>query len=266
MTRSIFIFLLFVTVSCQKEYTVHASEESTAGMAFLKIIHASPNFRALTGQQDTFNIYIGGLKVNGATFTYNSIFPAAGTNTYMAVEPGLKEIRLTVPGVVKTDSVNIYSFNKQMEAGKYYTFMITDSINAASRDSSRIFVEDSYSTPPAGYISIRFIHTVMNDTVDKKVDLFSYAKNSTIISNVSRDSVSSYISLGYNLQTVDTFYVTRAATSGTALSARIILAKQAFTTTNIVGATDQRCFTLYYKGNGNLTTGTKPRALAGFVH
>lgn len=260
MTRYIFIFLLLVTVSCQKEYTVHVSEESTAGVAFLKVVHASPNFRIITGKQDTFNIYIGGQKVNGNALSYNSNFPVAGTNTYMAVNAGIQEIRLA------TDSLDIYSLNKQLEAGKHYTFMITDSINTASRDSSRIFVEDAYSMPSAGGIKIRFIHAVINDTAGKKVDLFSYAKNSTVISNVSPDSVSSFMSLGYNPQTADTFYVTRTATAGTPLSARIILAKQAFNATNITGAAEQRCFTLYYKGDGNLTTGTKARTLTGFVH
>lgn len=260
MTRYIFIVLLLITVSCQKEYTVHVSEESTAGVAFLKIVHASPNFRSITGKQDTFNIYIGGRKVNGNALSYNSIFPVAGTNTYIAVNAGLQEIRLA------TDSLSIYSMNKQLEAGKRYTFMITDSINTASRDSSRIFVEDAYTIPAAAGIRIRFIHAVINDTVDKKVDLFSYAKNSAVISNVSRDSVSGFMLLGYNPQTADTFYVTRAATAGTPLSARIILAKQTFNATNIIGAGDQRCFTLYYKGDGNLTTGIKARTLAGFVH
>jgi hypothetical protein len=248
MTRYILIVLLFV--SCQKEYTVHASEESTLAMAFLKVIHAAPKL-------DTFNLYIGGQKMNGSALRYNSIFPIAGTNTYLAVKPGMQEIRLA------TDSINIYSLNKQLEAGKYYTFMITDSVNTADRDSSRIFVEDAYTMPVPGAVRIRFIHAVMNDTT---VDLFSYAKNNTIITNVSPDSVSSFILLGYNQQTVDTFYVTRAAAAGTSLAARTVLAKLAFNSTNVAGAADQRSFTLYYKGDGSLVTGVKARALAGFVH
>ena len=190
----------------------------------------------------------------------------AGTNTYMAVDAGMQEIRFSVPGVVNTDSVNIYTLNKQLEAGKHYTFMITDAIKTAGKDSARIFVEDAYTLPAAGNIRIRFIHAVINDTAGKKVDLFSYARNSTVISDVSPDSVSGFIQLGYNQQTADTFYVTRAAAAGTPLSARLILAKQAFNATNITGATDQRCFTLYYKGDGNITSGNKARTLAGFVH
>ena len=248
MTKYILIMLLFI--SCQKEYTVHASEESTQAMAFLKVVHASPKL-------DTFNIYISGQKMNGTALRYNSIFPIAGTNTYMVVKPGLQEIRLA------TDSLNIYSLNKLLEAGKRYTFMITDAVNTTDKDSSRIFVEDAYAMPVPGAVRVRFIHAVMNDTT---VDLFSYAKNATVISNVTPDSVSSFILLGYNQQTVDTFYVTRAAAAGTALSARTVLAKLAFNSTNIAGAADQRSFTLYYKGDANVVTGVRARALAGFVH
>lgn len=253
MTRSILILLLFITASCRKEYTVHASEENPSGMAFLKVIHASPKL-------DTFNIYIGGQKMNGTSLKYNSIFPVTGTNTYMAVKPGVQEIRLA------TDSLNIYSFNKQLDAGKYYTFMITDALNTTDKDSARIFVEDVYSMPVPGAVRLRFIHAVINDTAGLKVDLFSYAKNATIISGINPDSVSSFMSLGFNQQTPDTFYVTRAAAAGTALSARIVLAKLAFNSTNIAAVADQRTITLYYKGDANLATGAKARSLAGFVH
>lgn len=250
MTRSIFIILLFAVVSCQKEYTIHASEEGLSAMAFLKVVHASPKL-------DTFNLYVGGQKMNGTALRYNSIFPAAGTNTYMAVKPGQQEIKLA------TDSGSIYSFNKQLEAGKYYTFLITDALNTTEKDSARIFVEDVYSMPVAGAVRIRFIHAVINDAA---VDLFSYAKNATVITNVNPDSVSSFMLLGYNQQTADTFYVTRAAAAGTSLSARTVLAKLAFNSTNIINAADQRSITLYYKGDATVTTGVKARALSGFVH
>jgi hypothetical protein len=255
MNRNIIILLLLITASCQKEYTIHASEESIGGVAYLKVIHASPNFKP-----DSFNIYIGDQKVNGTAFRYGSIFPVAGTNTYMTVKSGMQKISLS------TDSVNGYTLNKILEAGKHYTFMITDSVNTAGRDSSRIFVEDALSQPPAGAIRVRFIHAVTNDTAGKKVDLFSYAKNSTVISGVSPDSVSGFITLGINLQTADTFYVTRAAAAGIPLSARLVLAKLTFNSTNIPGTNDQRSYTLYYKGDANVATGTKARALVGFVH
>jgi hypothetical protein len=244
MKRIIFIVLLF---ACQKEYTIHATEEGTANMAFLKVIAASPNF------VDTFNISIDGEKVNGAGLKYGSMFPITG---YMAIKPGLRKIGLG----------DAYSVDKQLEAGKRYTFMITDAVRTAARDSARILVEDAFVNPSAGSIRMRFIHAVMNDTADKKVDLFSYAKNGKVVSAISPDSVGAYITLGINLQTADTFYVTRGATAGTPLSGRIVLAKLAFNSSSISGAGDRRCFTLYYRGDGNVTSGTKARTLAGYVH
>jgi hypothetical protein len=139
--------------------------------------------------------------------------------------------------------------------------MITDSIKS-TRDSSRIFVEDVYKTPSPGYVNIRFINTVIKDT--GKVDLFSYAKGATIATRIKPDSMSGFLSIGFNPQTPDTFYITRTLPKDTAapLSWRTVLAKMVFNSTNVANLSTQRTVTLYYKGD----TTAKSRALSGFVH
>jgi len=47
-----------------------------------------------------------------------------------------------------------------------YSLIITDSIKSA-RDSSQIFVQDSWINPAPGYINVRLVHAVLNDTVAK---------------------------------------------------------------------------------------------------
>jgi hypothetical protein len=92
------------------------------------------------------------------------------------------------------------------------------------------------------------------------VDIFSYARNNTVITNVPPGLVTPFFSLGFNAGVADTFYVTRPAVAGTPLANRIVLSKLAF------GAANQRTYTLYYKGDANLTTGTKARTLSSYVH
>jgi hypothetical protein len=155
--------------------------------------------------------------------------------------------------VVNADSVTIWSLPKYLAPGKYYTFMITDSLNS-TRDSNRIFVQDVYTPAVVSYINLRFIHAVVNDTPGKTVDLWSYARNAAIISKVKPDSVSSFLLAGVNPSVADTLYVRR---TGTTLN----LAKLLF------APTPQRTYTLYYYGDGNITTaGKKPRTLASYGH
>ncbi|MBS1565631.1 MAG: hypothetical protein JST39_14675, partial [Bacteroidetes bacterium] len=133
-------------------------------------------------------------------------------------------------------------------------------------DSSQIFVQDYWIQPAAGYINLRLMHAVLNDTVGKTVDLFSYAKNTTIFTGIKPGQTTAFSAVGYNYQTPDTFYVTRSGVpAATPLSSRLILAKLLFVPIS-TGAVPQRTFTLYYKGDGNLTSGTKARSLASYIN
>ena len=272
------VFIFFVAAyACKKTFIINTPYQVVdSTKAYLKIIHASPFFRLSTGAQDTFNVYLGNIRLNNVPFlTYGGLFPNAVnpntstiTNTYMAVPAGLQQFHFSIPGVIKQDSVQLFAFTKNLNPGSFYTLLITDSI-LSKRDSSRIFVQDVFTTPLPGNISLRFIHAVLNDTVGKKVDVFSYARNTTILTNIPPDSTTAFQSLGYNTGVVDTFYVTRSLAPGqpsnTPLANRTILAKLPFST-NLTGASPQRVFTLYYKGNANLTTGTKARTLSSYIN
>jgi hypothetical protein len=272
------VFMFFVAAyACKKTFIINTPYQVVdSTKAYLKIIHASPFFRLSTGAQDTFNVYLGNIRLNNVSFlTYGGLFPNAVnpntstiTNTYMAVPAGLQQFHFSIPGVIKQDSVQLFAFTKNLNPGSFYTLLITDSI-LLKRDSSRIFVQDVFTTPLPGNISLPFIHAVLNDTVGKKVDVFSYARNTTILTNIPPDSTTAFQSLGYNTGVVDTFYVTRSLAPGqpsnTPLANRTILAKLPFST-KLTGASPQRVFTLYYKGNANLTTGTKARTLSSYIN
>jgi hypothetical protein len=259
---SLFVAGTMAFMACQKEAKVNGAYETTDGSAFLRVVNAAPSFRQVFNLPDSFNVYVNGAKVSSPFLTYASTFPASGTNFgYLAVPPGLQQIKLSVNGFSSTnyDSTLITNFTKVFQAGQYYTLLVTDSIKSP-KDSSQMFLPDVYTKPLPGNVAIRFVHTVWNDTATKTVDLYSYARNNTVLTNYKPGQISGFTALGYNIGVADTFYVTRNAPAGTLLANRIVLAKLA------LGVTNQRVYTLYFRGDGNLTTGTKARSLASYLH
>lgn len=257
MKKNILVLIISILLiqlsSCERDYTLLDPVQRTDGLSYLAIIDASPNFRTIFGQPDSFNVFINGNKISGFTpgskppvLTFGATFPSTTTGFgYVAIPSGPQQIKLSVSGVNNADSIPIVTFNKVFEPDKQYTFMITDNIKSAN-DSAQIFVEDDYTFPPTdGYYNLRFIDAVTNDTA--AVDLFSYARNAVIFSNVTPGGISAFTQLGSNLQTTDTLYVTRTASSKTPLSARTILGKMAFQAGN------QKSYTVYLRGDFTIT-------------
>jgi hypothetical protein len=174
---------------------------------------------------------------------------------YVSVPAGTQPIKLSVAGVVNPDSIPIQTFTKTLVANQMYTLMITDSINS-SRDSSQIFVQDSYLQPTTGYFNLRFIHAVWNDTAGKTIDIWSARNNRNIFTSVKPGAVTPFSTYPYNAILNDTFFVRR---SGTLIG---------LDTLSAVSFGNQRTYTLYYKGDANINVNSKVkrRHLATYVH
>ncbi len=277
MKYYLIIFLIgsVLLVACKRDYNGIATyQPADSSLAYLKFVHASPNFRQIFGTRDSFNIYIGSQKLNGTLLSYNAVYPFSVNSstttisaTYSAVPAGAQTIKFSIPGVNGLDSSTVFSVNKSLQAGRYYTFLLTDSIKS-SYDSSQIFMQDYIAPLLTGFINLRFVNAVLNDTTGKTVDIFSYARNAVIFGNFKPGGISGFGSYNYNPSVVDTLYVTRPVASSTIpLSQRIILAKLPLNATAVSGGTqDKRSYTLYYKGDGNLTGGTKARSLGVYIN
>lgn len=250
--------------SCKRDYTLKSPYTTTGGKSYLRIVDAAPNFRNIFNFPDTFNVLVNGIKVTaytpgpGATvlMTYGSIYPTVSSGYgYVAVDPGPATLKLFV-GTLIPDSVKIASFVKNFAPDKYYTFMITDSVNS-TKDSSQIFVQDIYPAVPSGYYNLRFIHAVLNDTAGKTIDIWPTRANRYIYTNVKPGMVTSFSQWAYNPIFSDTLYVRRSGNPLIALD-----------TLNSVSFSNQRTYTLYYRGDGNsnLSTNIKKRRLATYVH
>ena len=273
LTALIGAILMVGFTACKRDFPITASVQKAEVMAYLSIVHASPNFRKIFNAQDSFNVFINGQKITGFTpattpafMTFGATYPNTSTGFgYIAVPAGQQQIRLSVSGKVNPDSINILTLNKTMLANHQYSFIITDSINSL-RDSSKMFMEDVYNFPPTvGYYNIRFVNAVVNDTA--MADLYSYARNGIIYNNIRPDSATAFTQIGVNLQVTDTLYITRSLAKGvpstTPLAQRTILAKMAFQ------AGSQKSYTVYYRGDFSIPivpANTKARTITFYRH
>lgn len=259
--------LTCMAISCKRELDPGAPYETPTGTAYLRIVHASPYFGKIFNVRDSFNVLVGGTKVTASLsgsnpyMIYGSTFPNASSSYgYISVPAGEQEIKLSA-GVLNPDSITIKRFTKVLAPDTYYTFMITDSINS-NRDIARIFVRDSVTTPTIGYFNLRFIHAVLQDTVTTPqktvdtIDVFSTRYNRNIYSRITPGTVTTFSQFAYNSQLNDTIYIRRVRST-------VNLA-----TLNNVSFRNQRTYTLYFKGDANITAtkDTRARSLATIVH
>ncbi len=270
MKKNILVIAIIVAAvlvelsACNRDYTLKSPVATTEGTSFLRVIDISPNFRNTFGFSDSFNVIVNGAKISGYTpggtylMTFGSSFPTVSTSFgYVSVPSGPQAIKLSLGTAITPDSIAIIILNKNLLPNQSYTLLITDSLNS-KRDSSQIFVPDTYTSPTAGYYNLRFIHAVLNDTAGLAIDVWSTRNNKNIFTNVKPGAVTSFTQYPYNSTLNDTLYVRRAGSNTITLD-----------TLNAVSFSNQRTYTLYYKGDAtaNLASTTlKRRHLATYVH
>ena len=248
------IILLTCTIgliwSCSKKIENIGLVTPTDGYAFIKFGQYSPNFRSIVNGRDSFNIYVNEKKINGAFLTFNSIFPGT-SNLYAAVPVGTQTIRMTVNGVNTPDSASLFAFSKNLVAGKYYSLFVTDSLTSLN-ESKQMFLTDNFERKDTLHYSIRLVHTIFND-LGGNIDIYSNRLAANMFTNISPGTATSYTTQPYTLA-LDTLILRRAGTlTELARFNGAVLARE-------------RAYTLVYKGNATVTTGTKARALSLFFN
>ncbi len=247
----IFVCAVWALASCKKTLELVDPVSKTDGVAFLKVVDASPNFRQVFKGSDSFNIYVNGVKINGSQLTYNSIFPVS-TSLYAAVPAGPQSIRITVNGRVNPDSITLGSFNKTLEAGSYYSFIITDEALTAN-ESRQMFIKDNFALTDTNNFTLRFVHAVLNDPV--AVDVYSYRRATNIFTNISPASATPFLNFSYTVPlslSTDTLSVRATGT-------QTDIAKVFVNVANSIFLNRGRAYTVLYKGQ--LGNTSKPRSL-----
>jgi hypothetical protein len=252
------LVLVVGLAACNKDTTYVADPVTSSSSAYIKFLHVSPSLATITGQADNVTLLNLDLKSNtyskltGTPLGYEKYFPTT-TNVYAAVTAGLNTIKFSLAAVNQKDSLELFLKQVQADAGKYYSFIITDSVKSASL-SKAMFLQDDILSLTSNQIGMRFVHAIWNDTAAKNIDIFSVRNNANIFSARSAGSASTFSPLNY-YSTNDTLIVRRAGTTF------------ALASLNGVGFTPGRNYTLVYKGNGAVTTATaKPRSLFIYGH
>ncbi len=226
---------------------------SESKLAHLRIIHASPNFRIVTGQADSIHVFANGVKMNGVRMSYGGAAPATNPASYVTLPAGMVDLKVSVGGFTTLDSIPITTLKIDMKAGEFYSFIITDSLLNASKDSSRILVRDSFPTPNTGSIGLRFVQALADTAADKRIDVYSARRNNNIYTNVLPGTVTSFSNQPF-INFSDTLIIRRSGT--TTELARI----------NNVIFTNTRVYTLFLRGNAGVATGSKSRSLTFYVN
>lgn len=246
--------------SCKRDMALKNPTMSPSGTALIRIIDVSPNLDSiLKGSADTFNVLFNGVKLTGYTLgtnpamTFNATYPFGGTNNgYASVPAGAQEIKF-VRGFNTLDSVVLATFHKTLLPDTYYSFIVTDSVNSG-RDSSKMFVKDSLFSLTAGFFNLRFVHAAWNDTAN--IDVWSSRNNKNIFANIKPGTITAFSTYAYNTQLSDTLFVRRTGTL-TGLDTLVS-----------VNFSNQRSYTLIYKGNAlsNKNTDPKRRHLINYIN
>jgi hypothetical protein len=241
--------VVVLLAACNKDTTYLANPVVNNNNAFVKIVHAAPNFStAWGGIADAVNVFYtadNGMftKINGTTLAYDKYYPTT-TNPYFQIAPATQSLRFSVGGVLLADSINFYSTKVRVEAGNHYTYIITDSLK-----NGGMFLFDVMPTLDTKTYGLRLVHAITNDTAGKTIDVFSSRVQANIFSASAATTASGFISLPTSTLN-DTLIIRRAGT--TFELARV----------NGFGGVAGRSYTMIYRGNGavapSVTTG-KPR-------
>ncbi|QES87826.1 DUF4397 domain-containing protein [Rhizosphaericola mali] len=264
---------LFTFFGCKKDVISDAGYDYVDdNHAYIKVISAAPYYASSIGVTDSIDVYQAGSKLTGASIGYGGLFPYSINptstninNLYSQATIGKQNLFL-----LYADSSSRIIYNMNFEGGKYYTFLLTDSLNSTD-NSKRMVLTDDWSTVTSdtNQFKIRFVNAVSKDSAISQtaVDLYS-ANDGVIFSNQSQFTSTSFAAANY-LSKNDTFYVTRTVSDQTLpLSKRTVLAKlivptQSFTVSGLVS---KRVYTFYYYGNGTIASGAKARTLGYYIN
>jgi hypothetical protein len=188
--------------SCEKTETNLIAETTGdfSNKAVVQVVVAAPNV------QRNY-IYANSRVITGATIATGSLFPASG-NGY-SFDPGLTS--LLIKDTLGTSPQVPYTFSQNFSPG-HYTVFIADSINRLDQ----VVVKDNIVVPTDTSSRIRIANFVYAPFSFPGVDVYSFARQANIFTNVTAKTVTDFIPYPSRLVT-DTLYFRETGTQITFL-------------------------------------------------
>lgn len=186
-------------------------------------------------------IYVDAKPINGATHTYNTVFPGAVGPTSFTVGGGFRAF--LIRDTLLTSTQVPMSFGEDLQSGRNYTLFTYDTITTPKNK----LVANNIVVPTDTTARLRFANLIYNPSVlASGFDVFSVKRNAVIFSNVKESEVTDYIP--YASALTDTFYI-RLNGSSTNLQnldtmGRTVMVNIAAT----LNPTKKRSYTLVFRG------------------
>jgi len=229
---------LFLALSaCEKESTLYLSEQTDlSGKSLIKVYSATLNA--------TRNyVYVDTKPVTGAGIAYGGLFPSV--SYYSAIPAGSRNIEIRDTLVTSTQAPVRFTFS--FDAAANYTIFTYDTTTA----TKHLVVKDDIQVPNDTTARIRFANLIFARIAVPAVDIFSIKRQANIFSNVTAASVTNFIP--YATDVADTLFVRAAGTTANLTQLNGILPRE------------KRSYTVVFRGNYQLTTGTSARTLTSFT-
>lgn len=181
--------------SCEKtfdEKIIKQDDFSNSSLVrvFLTTVNASRNY-----------VYIDAAQVTGAVLASGGTFPST-SGFAAAVKPGVRAF--LIRDTLGTSTQVPLSFATNMEAGKYYSIFMYDTINAPKQKT----VETKFVVPTDTIVRLRFANFIYNPTPVPNIDIYSHRLNANVFTNVPVTGVTDFINYpaGF-LGSVDTLHL-----------------------------------------------------------
>lgn len=228
---------VLLLAACEKETKLYLSEQTDlSGKAFIKVYSATLNAARNY-------VYVDNVPVTGAGIAYGGLFPSV--SYYSAINPGARNIEIR--DTLLTTTQTPVKFSNTFDAGSNYTVFTYDTITA----TKQLVVKDNIVVPKDTTARIRFANLIFARTAVPAVDIFSIKRQANIFSNVATNAVTDFIP--YATDIADTLFV-RA--TGTAVN---------LTQLNGILPREKRSYTVVFRGNYQVTSGTSARTLTSFT-
>lgn len=197
--------LLLVLVGCDKNELRLQDTVDPSNGAYFKLGWFSPAINTqgvqlkINNQRQSNQLGFGFT----STTTYAMPFPGGGLNTggnnksdYLMVPAGALEVSLSVPKKgTNEDSILVLKTNVNVEQGKYYTMMVSDSFpNAQS-----YILNDNATYADSGFIKLKFTNAIPN--VGGNLDFLRSNKttgiNEVVATGVAYKAATDYLTLPF---------------------------------------------------------------------
>ena len=193
------LVIITLAISCTRDYDVKMNEQKDfSSTSFIKVyngvVAASRNY-----------VYANNQALNGAALSLGSVFP--NTTSYSAIHSGLTPI--VIKDTQSTTTQTPISFAPTLEAGKYYSVLMYDTVNAVKYK----FVEDIIEIPADTSARIRFANLVFSKTAVPNVDLYSANLKKNLFTNVAIGDITNF--LAFPSKKSDSLFVRETGTANT---------------------------------------------------